>query len=229
VDDDVSLVTKGEDRIFGDFVVVDFAAGTAYSSGGVGFQHEGSNDGDFAFDFDGFEYSGFPTALATNFLAPNETISAELILFTLDGKPGDPPAQRFDLFDVNDDEDLTDVRGIEWDCFAILDFVQDLDFGLQEVYLGSEVGHLEILPRTAVAGLHDGPIKGDGSGDRQSVFHGWLVQRLSEGTEALGYPYSRVSGNAAFSRTLTGSGVSQTGLGSDTPSFDLESNSGSPD
>ena len=73
VADPGSGAVVSNDVLFGDAVVVDFAAGQAYSFEAIGFQAgQGSNDGDKVYHFDNVEYSKFPAVLATNFIAPFE-------------------------------------------------------------------------------------------------------------------------------------------------------------
>ena len=59
---------------------------------------------DRKYQFDNAEYEAFPNAQATNFLAPNATVTAELLLATLDGRANVGPQVllRADYF--NDDE-----------------------------------------------------------------------------------------------------------------------------
>ena len=108
-----------------DWTVLDFAAGTAYSSEAIHFQAGAAGNAapgaaDKAFRFDGIEYSGFASVVASNFIAPDCLdpgdatscdVDVEVLLFTLDGRPGDAPPQAARLDFYNDDERLSAFHG----------------------------------------------------------------------------------------------------------------------
>jgi len=134
--------TVGENILFADFTILDVVAGDAASAEAAGFQGGPVNNGDKKYDFNAVEYSRFPAALATNFQAP-ATWDGRLLLFTLDGIPGLPPAVRARLLWYNDDEDFED-DAIDFKCMAFLRY-SDIAPGLGAL---TTAGHMSIIPVT---------------------------------------------------------------------------------
>ena len=214
------LHVVSEDIIFGDAVVVDTAAGQAYSFGAIPFQAGNrGNNGDKVYEFDDKEYVKFPSALATNFLAPGvdvggNDVQAELILFTLDFATGNIPLPRVAIggYTYNDDEEYCDWDH-EFDCFEIA-ALGDID-DCNNYYappsllgLGSISGHLEMYPQ-AIATANDSHDISWGNGDnvRNRGFHGWLVQNstgvvLAGDVPIPGAPAVSVPNAAAWGRPL---------------------------
>jgi hypothetical protein len=183
------------DVLFGDAIVVDAAAGQAYSFGAIPFQAGiGNNNGDKAYNFNGLEYNEFPAALATNFLAPGvddggNSVQAELILFTLDFQVGSQPLPRVNLsgWFWNDDEEKMNWQH-RFDCFEIVP-LGDLSpfahyYGPGDPRgLGSISGHVEIYVGSSGTGEFDDHDRCFGNGDniRNRGAHGWLVQNAVQG------------------------------------------------
>ncbi len=174
-----------EDVLFGDAVVVDSSAGFAYSFGAITVQSgKGLSNGDRIYRFDDVEYRHWPSALATNFLAPTHDIDAELILFTLDGTTGGLPLPRAKVGGLayNDDEVAFDLSH-EFDCFDIVALEEmnpNLYYTGGAVGLGSVSGHLELVPQpigTASDDSHDQEF-GDKNNVRTRAVHGWIAQRV---------------------------------------------------
>ncbi len=178
-----------EDAIFGDFAVLDIFGGYAVSATAVAFQGGSSNDGNLNFDFDGIEYSRFPSRLVTNFHRPDPYCSiaypsycraGALVLFTLDGQPGFPPdvaihGDWFNQFEYKRNFNY------QFSCMALVDFYT-LDERITTV-METKGGTMVIYPTT------------NGPGGPKRPFHGWIVQRDYYG----GY-YGRIlnQGNGAF-------------------------------
>ncbi len=169
--------TVSKNAIFGDATIFDALAGDAFSVGAIAFQGIDAlnQDGDLQFRFDGLEYAEFPASLATDFLAPDASTTAELILFTLDGTADFTPVPiELRVLFYNDDETERDAS-FDFDCFAILPLNQ-IDPRLSFAGLGSRAGHITLEARTASVGTaHE--LTGTGQdGFRSSPAHGWIVQ-----------------------------------------------------
>ncbi len=220
VADPDSREVVSEDVIFGDAIVADTDGGQAYSFSAIPFQAgTGQNDGNKVYEFDGAEYAPFPSVLAVNFIAPSIELTAELILFTLDGAVGNLPVPRVKLggFGYNDDEVAFDFS-YEFDCFDVV-ALDDVNPNLrfhdgQSVGLGSISGHLQLVPQVIASGgfdVHDA-IHGDGNNSRRRGVHGWIVQsafdpgdaRLLPGGEPIpsAPPITVVDSPAAWGRPL---------------------------
>ncbi len=195
--DPVSGTPISQNVLFGDSVVVDTDDGNAYSFGAITFQAgQGMNNGDKVYRFDGQEYAKFPAVLASNFLAPtsDNSVDAQLILFTLDGTTGaQAPRAMVSGLIYNDDEQFTDFQYV-FDCFTIVplantdDGVPNSEPGLDQNFiydpnstlgLGSIVGHLELVAQPVASDndVHDDQY-GDGNDTRRRPVHGWIVQEI---------------------------------------------------
>ncbi len=247
--------TIRSDQLIADWTVIDFAAGTAHSAEALHFQRGTSNcnmpadpcvGSDKAFQFDTFEYTAFPSSVASNFIAPDCLdptdpascdVDVEVLLFTLDGRAGDPPPAEARLDFYNDDERLLDNVDIPFECMDIVRLV-DLDeefnaVDLCEVAPLGCVGHFTLSPqRVDVFTGHDNPTGfGDAFNDneRLSVFHGWIIHRFNQGGTVLtfdGAAGTGMAGDAATARILLAGANNNTGLNSDpdaqtdTPTYD---------
>lgn len=220
--------TINADQIFGDATVIDFGSGAAYSMGAIAFQGASPTEpgvADAEYRFDNLEYSRWPSAVATNFVAPDAKITLELILFTLDGTTGQPqtPPAFVDIDFFNDDE-VEHSSTLPFDCFIIQDMVE-LDGRFAESDLGSPVGHMRLTPKSVTYPnlAHDTAFDGGpGSipGVRVPPVHGWVVQTISEGGKILDLPVGAANSNkAAWARTLAQSGMPITVSSGDTPVF----------
>ncbi len=230
-----------QDILFGDAIVVDTDAGQAYSFGAIPFQSgKRGNNGDKVYEFDDSEYVKFPSALATNFLAPGvdvggNDVQAEMILFTLDFPTDSIPLPRVAIggYTYNDDEDWFDW-GHEFDCFEIV-ALGDIDDNMNYyappslLGLGSISGHLEMYPQ-AIATANDShdDIWGNGDDTRNRGFHGWLVQNstgvvLAGDAPIPGAPAVSVPNAAAWGRPLAQSTTDlEPATGDESPTLDAD-------
>ncbi len=230
-----------QDIIFGDAIVVDHEAGQAYSFGAISFQSgRKENNGDKVYEFDDAEYKKFPSALATNFLAPGvdvggNDVQAEMILFTLDFPTDSIPLPRVAIggYTYNDDEEWFDW-GHEFDCFEIV-ALGDIDDNMNYyappslLGLGSISGHLEMHPQ-AIATANDShdDIWGNGDDTRNRGFHGWLVQNstgvvLAGNVPIVGAPAVSVPNAAAWGRPLAQSTTDlEPSSGDESPTLDAD-------
>ena len=104
--------------LIADFTVIDFDQGYAFSANGWHFQQQGTTQNNVL---------PVPTTLATSFIAPDDDITADLLLYTLHGRIGWNSPVKFGGLAYDDDEQpLSNVH--EYDCFTIVS-LQDI-FGL---------------------------------------------------------------------------------------------------
>ena len=230
IEDPSTGQTINTNQVFGDFTVIDYSAGTAYSAGAIPFQGKSITTGvaDRDFRFDNVEYSAFPSKLASNFIAPEtmtgmQEIDGELILFSLDGTVGAfgfGPVASVSVKFYNDDE-MQFSSSHTFPCFDIVR-LEDIDSRFEKSALGSPAGHLVLTPQVATqfdlahdASFDPGPM--NVIGVRKAPVHGWLVQTAFSGA-SIGYPPEDpafpgmpqvLTGEAAWARTLA---QSQTAL-----------------
>lgn len=219
LEDPVTGLTLNADRIFADWVVLDGQAGAAFSSGAVPFQGglPGGGVPDRSYRFDGLEYRQFPSALATNFVAPDADISAYLVLFTLDGSAGSPaggPPASVSVRFYNDDE-IQFSTGYAFSCFSIVE-LRTIDPRFASAALGSLSGHMTLTPQLVVYPdlAHDAQYDGGGViGVRKPPVHGWLVQTVGVGGVFGG------AGRSSFARPLAQAQLPLEPSTGDTPTF----------
>jgi len=218
VEDPITGQTINENSIFGDATVINFVQGAAYSVGAVTFQGEDINApgvGDRNYRFDGVEYSEFPAVLATNFISPTTGgrrgvgVTAELILFTLDGTVGGGidmlgPAANFSITFYDDDERHFSSSWL-FCCFDIVD-LETIDSRFNRDTLGSVAGHMFMEPQIQQQPdpnhdfLYDGGIGYDGM--RRTPVHGWLVQTVFHTFKVYPDGPPMALSRAAWGRTL---------------------------
>ena len=105
--------------LIADFTVIDFDQGYAFSANGWHFQTQGATQNNTL---------QTPPTLATSFIAPDDDVTAELLLYTLHGRAGWNSPVKFGGLAYDDDEQpLSNVH--EYDCFTIVS-LQDI-FGAQ--------------------------------------------------------------------------------------------------
>jgi hypothetical protein len=176
--------TVSKNALFGEATVIDYAQGMAYSLPAISFQGNDpfAQDGDTQYRFDNKEYSGFPAVLASNFLAPKAgNVTADLVLFTLDGKTGQGPIPVDLKVDFFNDDELHRDASIRFDCFAVLR-LEDIDPRFLAPYLQSPAGSFTLTPRDVSVGFSPHERTGSGvDGVRNSPVHGWLVQTVMDG------------------------------------------------
>jgi hypothetical protein len=218
--------TRGINALAGDATIIDFGQGYAYSVNAIHIQNGvGQNNGDRQYTFDGLEYSAFPGALAANFVSPSfEGISANLILFTLDGKTNDGVPIEFAVTgDAYDDDENPLSGGDKFDCYVNAPLEDVFSTNVFREISGSPVGHLEMLVSQVsnqVDTNEQSPVTGDASGNRRRPVHGWIVQHFmrgaqGEGPNVLGFP----SGSGAFARTLAQGTLAMAPTAGDTPAL----------
>jgi hypothetical protein len=197
-------VTVSKNLLIGDSVVIDYGQGAAYTLPGFTFQGLDyfSQDGDRQYRFDDLEYAAFPSVLASNFIAPQANhVTADLILFTLDGAVGQstvPVNLKVDFY--NDDERRRDTS-IGFDCFTILP-LEAIDPRFSAQNLGSTVGSLVLTPRDVSVGFSPHEHTGTGiDGVRNVPVLGWLVQTIVPGGSVEGTPQPGSRGS--WARTLS--------------------------
>jgi hypothetical protein len=210
--------TLGDDFIFGDATVIDMDQGTAYSFGAISFESgDEGNDGDWTYLFDNDEYEKWPARLATNFYTPvagggwtpTNVITAELVLFTLDGTLGQGAPKATLVLDAYN-EDGINISGVSFDFSGFtIQAVDDVDSNIQFDPLnpsgglfGSPSGHLVLTPQitTQDYSFHDF-FWGNGDGYRRTAVHGWLVQTMKAGAHIGSGPY--VASDPAWGRPLS--------------------------
>ncbi len=104
--------------LIADFTVIDFDQGYAFSANGWHFQTQGATQNNTL---------QIPQVLASSFIAPDDDITAELLLYTLHGRAGwNSPVKLGGLAYDDDEQPLSNVH--EYDCFTIV-ALEDI-FGL---------------------------------------------------------------------------------------------------
>jgi len=213
VEDPATGLTLNETSLFGDATVLDFDQGVAYSVDAFAFpgvDPSAPGVGDRRFRFDGVEYTRPPATLSTEFMAPDgPEVTAELILFTLDGTVGASAGPRgsVDITFYDDDERAFSTSHL-FDCFDVISLT-DIDSRFDRASLGSESGHLwmdvQIVERDDPA--HDFEFDGGPGFDqptplRRTPVLGWIVQTASGQALPGG---AELEGVAAWARKLNSS------------------------
>ena len=205
-------LTLHDNILAADFVVMDFGAGTAFSAPAIHIQGVPEMDDPhnrrYSFDGSDGEYFRFPSLLTTNYIAPDDSVSAELLLFTLDGTVGSSGGINAKVagFAYDDDENPTS-GSITFDCMTItpIDATPN-GFGLNVTrpFGGHTVGHLELFP-AAVARSDEHELLSDTpEGVRRALVHGYLLQSISAGGQFVGGEFGgTMAANAVWARQLT--------------------------
>jgi hypothetical protein len=194
-----------------DLVVMDFGAGHAFSAPGIHIQGRGQSPAPLArnYEFTGAigSYAAFPTVLTTNYIAPDDSITAELLLFTLDGKVGSGPGIQAGIAGnaYDDDENPTSGR-IRFDCMEVAPIdASPNGWGLNvaRTFAGHTAGHLTLYPsKVTRSDEHERSQNNDGL--RLAPVHGYLIQTISQGGVFVGGEYGgSMSSSAAWARQLT--------------------------
>jgi hypothetical protein len=225
--------TKTSNILSADFVVMDFGQGLAFSAPAIHIQasyHERTRNRLYEFNGRPGEYFSFPSLLTTNYIAPDDSITAELLLFTLDGSVGDGPGinAKVSGFAYDDDENPTSGN-ISFDCMTLAPIdASPNGFGLNVTrpFGGHLVGHLELFP--AVVSRDDAhellPKTGNGDGVRRALVHGYLVQTIRQGGTIAGGEFGEsMAMNAAWARQLTQGTNALVPTTGDVPSLDARS------
>ena len=158
--------------LIADFTVIDFDQGYAFSANGWHFQVQGPNQNNVV---------QVPQTLASSFIAPDDDITADLLLYTLHGRIGWNSPVKFGGLAYDDDEQpLSNVH--EYDCFTIVS-LQDI-FGLSIDRRNGPggfpyfVGHVSLFALTHPLAFN--PNTGS-YGPFQSASVGYMVQTIASG------------------------------------------------
>lgn len=204
--------TVSEDALFGDAVVMDPAAGVAWSASGIPFQAGTANDGNGEYRFDGREYAHFPSVVAGTFPAPDPAagLSTQLILFTLDSQVGHPPPVQVSVHFWNENTRMN-ATDFAFDGFTIVD-LEDIDPRFERLFLGSDSGHLQIESFAT-----DHPSAHDADGLRRVPVHGWIVHTRTDGTKTRASAWPLRASTGRFVPLDPDVPALETGLPSDPP------------
>ncbi len=176
------LRTRGDNALLVSATVIDFSQGYAFSVDGIHIQDLGANDGDRLYEFDGVEYMSFPSALATNYIAPDDHITADLILFTPDGRANDVREINAGVSGIAFDDDENQFSGTQtFDCFFAGSLEDIFGSNIARPNGGNIVGHVELFPigLSADDSNENDPITGNSNGFRRRPVHGWIVQTIA--------------------------------------------------
>ena len=222
--------TQTNNLLIADFVVMDFGQGLAFSAPAIHMQasyRDNARDRLYEFNGNSGEYYNFPSLLTTNYIAPDDAITAELLLFTLDGSVGDGPGinAKVSGFAYDDDENPTS-GSIAFDCMTLAPIdASPNGFGLNVTrpFGGHLLGHLELFP--AVVSRDDAhellPQTGNGDGVRRALVHGYIVQTIRQGGQFGGGEFGgTMAMNAAWARQLTQGTNAVVPTAGDVPSLD---------
>jgi hypothetical protein len=193
-----------------DLIVMDFGTGQAFSVPAIHIQGRGQSEPfDRNYEFSGQmgSYAAFPTVLTTNYVAPDDSITAELLLFTLDGKVGTGPGIQAGIAGsaYDDDENPTSGR-IRFDCMTVTPIdASPNGWGLNVTrpFAGHTAGHLTLYP-TSVSRNDEHERSQNNDGLRLAPVHGYLIQTISSGGVFVGGEFGdSMASDAAWARQLT--------------------------
>jgi len=175
-----------QNAILADAVVVDVALGNAFTLPAVRVRAGFVNDGNQVYRFDGLEYPRLPAGIDTTVRSPAAGDYTELVLFTLDGTPGQLPPPRVatsgigqfsqQILPFGPPEILTFDFSLAFDCFTVVDLLS-LSSGFAG-FPGTD-GVLQLTAQavsTAGFDAHDAAF-GDGNSVRRRPVLGWAVER----------------------------------------------------
>ncbi len=184
--------TSGENMLHGDEVIVDLNDGTSTQLGAIAIQGEVENNGDRKLDFNGIEYSRFPSILTGNFWSPNESpsgaipaVEPELVLFNVDfstsyrEEADEGPFTNCALNYYNAEE-IPFSRNFAFDCYARVD-LRSIAPGFLEDIHGTANGFLW-------ARCEEGT-------------HGAIITDLEDTTSTYEYPNDSQHGDTLFQST----------------------------
>ena len=221
--------TLAHNALLADATIIDFGNGSAASVPAIHIQSNGSNNGDQLYKFDGTEYLNFPSVLTSNFIAPSDDLSLELLLFTLDGKVSDTGINaRVNGLVFDDDEELIASGAIVFDCFYFEDITEMFPpngFGPSLLSGNYRVGHLELFPTSTSPNTDTNetdPLTGDSNGARRRPVHGWIFQTFAARGEIGNFGVDDPSSNdgqSSWGRVLTSGTQALSALGGDTPAL----------
>ncbi len=188
---------RSTNSLIADFTYINFLAGLAMSANGWHHQVQGTNQNNTLM---------VPAVLATSFIAPDDDVAAQLVLYTLHGRIGwNSPVTVGGL--VYDDDEQSLSNTLKYDCITVVN-LEDI-FGLsvrRENGPGGTpyfVGHLSLFALTDPAAYN--PAIG-GFGPFRSASVGYLVQAMAIGGD-LNDNQSLGSGQPNFGNTMPGSAL----------------------
>jgi hypothetical protein len=225
-DDGVVKRTKTKNILSADMTVIDFGAGLAFSAPAIHIQGRQNTkelgDRQYEFNNEEGEYRQFPSLLTTNYIAPDDSIAAELLLFTLDGKTGSgTAAAKVSGFAYDDDENPTS-GSISFDCLtitAINDSPNGFGLNVTRPFGGHIVGHLELFPAAVARNDEHELLSESNDGVRRALVHGYLIQQIRAGGEF----GDVMSANGAWARQLTQGTNAIVNIADDVQSLDARS------
>ena len=216
--------TLPDNALLGSATILDFDSGYAVSMSAVHIQSAGipgTFDGDQLYEFDGLEYLHFPSVLTTNYIAPDDSVTLELLLFTLDGKLDERAVDpwfvsgilvKVGVMAYDDDENM--MTGlIDFDCFFLGDLTELPGFGqfITRSNSGHLAGHIKLTPGISQS-LDSNEVDfpnaiGDANSFRRRPIHGWILQSITDGGLFAGGAYPStgphtMAGKAAWGRLL---------------------------
>ena len=222
--------TLAKNILSADMTVIDFGAGLAFSAPAIHIQGRyASETGDRQYEFNDEEgeYRQFPSLLTTNYIAPDDSISAELLLFTLDGKTGSGgAAAKVSGFAYDDDENPTS-GSISFDCLtitAIDDSPNGFGLNVTRPFGGHIVGHLELFPAAVARSDEHELLSESNDGVRRALVHGYLVQQIRAGGQFDGGEFGgTMAANGTWARQLTQGTNAIVNIADDVQSLDARS------
>jgi len=220
--------TLSNNVLAGDMVVIDFGAGFAFSAPAIhiqGRENPGLGDRNYRFNNMPGEYKEFPSLLTTNYIAPDDSISTELLLFTLDGKTSSSSSinAKVSGFAYDDDENPTS-GSIAFDCMTVTAIDESPNgFGLNVTrpFGGHVVGHLELFPAAVARDDEQELLSYSNDGVRRAPVHGYIIQSIRAGGTFDGGEFGgTIAANGVWARQLTQGTNTLVPIAEDTPSLD---------
>ncbi len=132
--------TLGDNVLLGDAVVMSSSANAASQFSAIVVQAAGLNDGDRILDFNGIEYTRFPSLTTGEFWAPNPTVDPRLVLFNVNFVEGAVPSTNCSMNYVNAQSDFFSTS-FSFACWTDTRLA-DISPGLGEAALGTANGFL---------------------------------------------------------------------------------------
>jgi hypothetical protein len=227
--------TRTDNALAGDLVVIDFGAGYAFSAPAIHIQGYknlgGGGDRNYRFNGEPGEYKQFPSLLTTNYIAPDDSVSAELLLFTLDGKTSSSSGinAKVSGFAYDDDENPTS-GSIAFDCMtvtAIDDSPNGFGLNVTRPFGGHLVGHLELFPAVVARSDEQELLSYSPEGVRRALVHGYIIQAIRAGGQFDGGEFGgTMAANGVWARQLTQGTNPLVPVDKDVPSLDARAADG---
>ena len=174
-----NINADAQNVLIADFTVVDFTRGLSYSANAW---HVAALAGsaDHNLSFNNVEYTQLPRTLALSFIAPDDDVTAELILYTLNGRLLEAPPVLIGALAYDDDENpLSNTH--EYTCFTVVSLETIFGLGIRRENgpggFPYFVGHVSLF-----ALAHAGGYAGVGN-PPGAISHsfGWLLQTIANG------------------------------------------------